>query len=430
MSSRSSVKSTHSKRDQRTRSRSRLSTSHTSSHSATCSVTLQADDTGSRSREVQDQRIPDKTVTAVRCAGFRIHVPHVTQRRGSAGMKPTIRRNNQTGHIQHQGDHRQERRRAGGLAFAHVLIRALMDLEHRPTAAIHNHATLEHQLIITIGRTAVQIIAAHDMEVQHVAVLARVPVKVSGLTLKRQLEANRQRHPLPRVLVNPPLRLLNDRNLQPRTLPQIPLIHPRLVNPPLRLLNNRNLQPRIVPPGGWNFPERSRESCSHCGRGSRDADSDNEIPENDRRSYHSDEELDDEDEEVHNAQSNCRTCGGERRRRKTTAAIRRDVLLKQKRSESSTVRKEFLDECRRLFKKTLKVKNDADYAYYEGATAEEINSWVANQGPGPSEENLKLDMEGGVGSEWNAEVMHILMDKLRKYCLANKVLKKNPREDG
>ncbi|KAF9491427.1 hypothetical protein BDN71DRAFT_1510420 [Pleurotus eryngii] len=160
------------------------------------------------------------------------------------------------------------------------------------------------------------------------------------------------------------------------------------------------------------------------------ADSDNEIPENDRRSYHSDEELDDEDEEVHNAQSNCRTCGGERRRRKTTAAIRRDVLLKQKRSESSTVRKEFLDECRRLFKKTLKVKNDADYAYYEGATAEEINSWVANQGPGPSEENLKLDMEGGVGSEWNAEVMHILMDKLRKYCLANKVLKKNPREDG
>lgn len=76
------------------------------------------------------------------------------------------------------------------------------------------------------------------------------------------------------------------------------------------------------------------------------------------------------------------------------------------------------------------MKNDADYAYYEGATAEEINSWVANQGPGPSEENLKLDMEGGVGSEWNAEVMHILMDKLRKYCLANKVLKKNPREDG
>lgn len=61
-------------------------------------------------------------------------------------MKPTIWRSNQTGHIQHQGDRRQECRRAGGLAFAHVLIRALVDLEHRPAAAIHNHATLEHQL--------------------------------------------------------------------------------------------------------------------------------------------------------------------------------------------------------------------------------------------------------------------------------------------
>ncbi|KAG5222643.1 hypothetical protein IMY05_C2442000200 [Salix suchowensis] len=338
------------------------------------------------------------------------------------GMKPTIRRSNQTGHIQHQGDRRQERRRAGGLAFAHVLIRALVDLEHRPAAAIHNHQLSSTNCIVrSSSRRAltpkqnhrnrqdpVQIIAAHDMEVQRGRSRSRSR-KGQRLTLKRQLEANRQRHPLPRF--SQPTPSTSQRSQPSATNPTTnPSDPPAPRQPTLRLLNNRNLQPRILvsrPPRIYVHHSHQGDgiSLSVLGRAAL-------IVAEAREMY------------VDLTMKRTHSRIVEHAEAKDDCGHTKGCAIEAEGSESSTVRKEFLDECRRLFKKTLKVKNDADYAYYEGATAEEINSWVANQGPGPSEENLKLDMEGGVGSEWNAEVMHILMDKLRKYCLANKVLKK------
>ncbi|KAF9495074.1 hypothetical protein BDN71DRAFT_1431203 [Pleurotus eryngii] len=178
----------------------------------------------------------------------------------------------------------------------------------------------------------------------------------------------------------------------------------------------------------------SEERCSHCGRGLRNTN--NKISENDWRSYHSDEEMSNKEFDETHFESDRTIELLNMRRRKTAPendcghtsgyGIEAEEGRVPKWVSMLMITQ---DEYRKLFKKTFKVKNDVDYAHYEGATVEEVESWMAGQGPGPSVEDLKLDMEGGIGSEWNVEVMSILMVELKKYCLANGVLKKNPRED-
>ncbi|KDQ30234.1 hypothetical protein PLEOSDRAFT_1081782 [Pleurotus ostreatus PC15] len=102
--------------------------------------------------------------------------------------------------------------------------------------------------------------------------------------------------------------------------------------------------------------------------------------------------------------------------------MRRDTVLQVKKKESSKVRREFL--------KSFGMKGDVEYAYYEGVTADEVMSWVNGVGPGPNVEDLKLDLEDDASSEWNTEVLHILMGRLKRYCQANRNLKKHPREDA
>jgi hypothetical protein len=67
---------------------------------------------------------------------------------------------------------------------------------------------------------------------------------------------------------------------------------------------------------------------------------------------------------------------------------------------------------RALFKKEFAVNQDEDFALHDCVTAEIARAYD-NGGDGPDENDLHLDMAGGINSTWNEDVRAILLAKLK-----------------
>jgi len=69
---------------------------------------------------------------------------------------------------------------------------------------------------------------------------------------------------------------------------------------------------------------------------------------------------------------------------------------------------------RALFKNEFEVEHDEDFIAHETADAQLVCEWRDGQGSGPNPEGLHFDMRAGPDSEWNSEILRILLSKLKK----------------
>lgn len=67
---------------------------------------------------------------------------------------------------------------------------------------------------------------------------------------------------------------------------------------------------------------------------------------------------------------------------------------------------------------------------YEGISTDEVEAWTPCCGkPGPTEAPLRLDMEGGLSSAWNAAVFKILISMIQDDATEHNLLHSYPRSD-
>jgi hypothetical protein len=80
------------------------------------------------------------------------------------------------------------------------------------------------------------------------------------------------------------------------------------------------------------------------------------------------------------------------------------------RQKSSTSQKYVRD----IFEEKFQVRQDEDYTLHDLPTPQEVNDYALGRGPGPSPEDLRIDMKGKINSIWNIQIVEILLAELKK----------------
>lgn len=63
---------------------------------------------------------------------------------------------------------------------------------------------------------------------------------------------------------------------------------------------------------------------------------------------------------------------------------------------------------RKFLQKMLNFDHIEDFILHEPATLDEMADFVSNKGPGPNLEDLRLDVRGGLSSDWNKKAFLLL----------------------
>lgn len=69
---------------------------------------------------------------------------------------------------------------------------------------------------------------------------------------------------------------------------------------------------------------------------------------------------------------------------------------------------------RYMFRKVFKLELDEDYTMHVSPTLAEVRNYNLERGHGPNRDDLRIDMQGKVGSKWNTEVADILLNEFLK----------------
>ncbi|KAG0699829.1 hypothetical protein DFH29DRAFT_780472, partial [Suillus ampliporus] len=69
---------------------------------------------------------------------------------------------------------------------------------------------------------------------------------------------------------------------------------------------------------------------------------------------------------------------------------------------------------RRLLKDTFSISQDADFIVHQPADREDVYSYEYEDGPGPNTQNLAFDLKNGFNTPWNAKILDILLEELKK----------------
>ncbi|KAG1726499.1 uncharacterized protein EDB91DRAFT_1086736 [Suillus paluster] len=71
-------------------------------------------------------------------------------------------------------------------------------------------------------------------------------------------------------------------------------------------------------------------------------------------------------------------------------------------------------EIQRLLKDTFSISQDADFIVHQPADREDVYSYKYEDGPGPNTQNLAFDLKHGFNTPWNAKILDILLEELKK----------------
>ncbi|KAG1879187.1 hypothetical protein F4604DRAFT_1579349, partial [Suillus subluteus] len=71
-------------------------------------------------------------------------------------------------------------------------------------------------------------------------------------------------------------------------------------------------------------------------------------------------------------------------------------------------------EIRCLLKDTFSISQDADFIVHQPADCEDVYSYKYEDGPGPNTQNLAFDLKHGSNTPWNAKILDILLEELKK----------------
>ncbi|KAG2117589.1 hypothetical protein DEU56DRAFT_698943, partial [Suillus clintonianus] len=71
-------------------------------------------------------------------------------------------------------------------------------------------------------------------------------------------------------------------------------------------------------------------------------------------------------------------------------------------------------EIRRLLKDTFSISQDADFIVHQPADRGDVYSYEYEDGPGPNTQNLAFDLKHGFNTPWNAKILDILLEELKK----------------
>jgi hypothetical protein len=69
---------------------------------------------------------------------------------------------------------------------------------------------------------------------------------------------------------------------------------------------------------------------------------------------------------------------------------------------------------RNIFEEKFQVRQDEDYTLHDPPTPQEVHKYALGRGPGPNPEDLRIDMKGKINSNWNLQVIEILLAELKK----------------
>ncbi|KAG1812804.1 uncharacterized protein BJ212DRAFT_1482874 [Suillus subaureus] len=79
-----------------------------------------------------------------------------------------------------------------------------------------------------------------------------------------------------------------------------------------------------------------------------------------------------------------------------------------------SARKDQEGEIWHLLKDTFSISQDADFIVHQPADREDVYSYEYEDGPGPNTQNLAFDLKHGFNTPWNAKILNILLEELKK----------------
>ncbi|OBZ69945.1 hypothetical protein A0H81_10365 [Grifola frondosa] len=110
-------------------------------------------------------------------------------------------------------------------------------------------------------------------------------------------------------------------------------------------------------------------------------------------------------------EGNSRRPKASRVRRKTNVEIE---LQREKIEETADERSAFLAHVRSLFKDAYGISSDDDFLVHEPPSPRTVQAYSRSTGNGPTPEDLRLDTQGKLDSDWNQKLFHVLLQRLRQ----------------
>jgi len=73
-------------------------------------------------------------------------------------------------------------------------------------------------------------------------------------------------------------------------------------------------------------------------------------------------------------------------------------------------------EVQRLLKAEFGIVQDTDFVSHQPASADDVQAYECDDGPGPDADNLMFDLGQNYTSPWNSHVLEILLLKVQERC--------------